>query len=131
VGRLAQAYCKLGQLDEAEQWAASSAELGASDDATTQMLWRQARAKVLALRGEHADAERLAREAIEIGERTESPNGQADTYADFGEVLALADRPHDAVEALEQALSRYEAKENLVMAGRMRERLAALRAEVG
>jgi hypothetical protein len=31
----------------------------------------------------------------------------------------------------EQALSRYEAKENVVMAGRMRERLAALRAEVG
>jgi tetratricopeptide (TPR) repeat protein len=131
VGRLAHAYYELGQLDEAEPWAARSAELGASDDATTQMFWRQARAKVLARRGEHADAERLAREAVEIGERTESSNAQADTYADLGEVLALAGRPQDAAEALEQALSRYEAKENLVMAARIRERLAALRAEVG
>jgi tetratricopeptide (TPR) repeat protein len=131
AGQLAHAYYELGQLEEAEQWAARSAELGASDDATTQMLWRQARAKVLARRGEHADAERLAREAVEIGERTESPNAQADTYADLGEVLTLAGRLHEAAEALEQALSRYEAKENVVMAGRMRERLAALRAEVG
>jgi hypothetical protein len=33
----------------------------ASDDAITQMLWRQVRAKLLAPRGEHAEAERLAR----------------------------------------------------------------------
>jgi hypothetical protein len=45
--------------------------------------------------------------------------------------LALAGRSQEAAEAFEQALSRYEAKENVVMAGRMRKRLAELRAEVG
>ena len=35
---------------------------------STQMLWRQAEGKVLARRGEHAEAERLAREAVAIGE---------------------------------------------------------------
>jgi class 3 adenylate cyclase/tetratricopeptide (TPR) repeat protein len=131
VGRLALAYFELGQLEEAERWAARSAVLGASDDATTQMLWRQAQAKVQAHRGQHGEAEQLAREAAEIGRTTESPNVQADAYADLGDVLALAGRSQEAAEAFEQALSRYEAKENVVMAGRMRKRLAELRAEVG
>jgi tetratricopeptide (TPR) repeat protein len=131
AGGLAHAYYEFGGLEEAGQCAARSRELGSSDDATTQMLWRQAQAKVQARRGQHAEAERLAREAVEIGEATQSLNHQADTYADLGEVMGLAGRPKDAAEALEQALSRYEAKENVVMAGRMRERLAAVRAEVG
>ena len=58
-------------------------------------------------------------------------NAQADTYADLWEVLMLAGRREEAVGALEHALARYEAKENVVSAGRMRERLATLRAEVG
>jgi tetratricopeptide (TPR) repeat protein len=95
------------------------------------MLWRQARARVLARRGEHDEAESLAREAVEIAETTEDLGSKAETRADLGEVLTLAGRPRDAAEALEQALVRFEAKENLVMAGRMRERPAALRAEVG
>jgi len=124
AGGVAQAYYELGQLRDAEEWAARSAELGAKEDATTQMLWRQVRAKVLAQRGEHSDAERLAREAVEIGEQTDSVNSQADTYADLGEVLALAGRAEEARQAFAEALERYERKENLVMAGRMRERLA-------
>ena len=123
AGGLAQAYYELGELAEAERWAAQSAELGATDDATTQMLWRQILAKVLARRGDIAEAERLAREAVEIGTTTENPNGQADTYADLGEVLTMAGRSEEAAAAFEEALDRYERKENLVMAGRMRKRL--------
>jgi hypothetical protein len=55
-----------------------AAELGASDDAITQMLWRQTRAKVYARPGERADAERLAREAVAIGEDTDFLDAQAD-----------------------------------------------------
>jgi tetratricopeptide (TPR) repeat protein len=124
---VAQAYYELGELHEAEEWAARAAELGAREDAVTQMLWRQIRAKVLAQRGEHADAERLAREAVQIGAVAETLNSQAETYADLGEVLALADRPEEAAEAFEEALERFERKENLVMADRMRERLGSYR----
>jgi tetratricopeptide (TPR) repeat protein len=88
------------------------------------MLWRQAKAKVLASEGEHSEAERLAKEAVTIGNETEMLNSQADTYADLGEVLSLAERPREATAALEQALMRYEQKENLVMAVRIRRRLA-------
>ena len=78
AGKLAQAQYAHDQLQEAESWARRSEELGASDDAYTQMLWRQVKAKVLARRGEHAEAERLAREAVAIGEKTDLLNAQGD-----------------------------------------------------
>src|SRR5262245_11904442 len=124
---LARAYVDVGGLDEAERWAGRAAELGSSDDASTQMLRREAQALVEAKRGQHAAAERLAREAVEIGGRTEALNAQADTFADLGEVLTLDDRREEAAKACEEALARYEAKENLVKAGWMRERLVELR----
>jgi class 3 adenylate cyclase/tetratricopeptide (TPR) repeat protein len=126
AGKLAQALYAHDQLKEAESWARRSEELGASDDAYTQMLWRQVKAKMLARRGEHAEAERLAREAVAIGEKTDLLDAQGDAYADLGEVLSLAGKPDEAAAALEQALVRYERKGNLVMAGRARARLEEL-----
>ena len=73
-GGSARALYELDRLDDAEAWAARAAELGASDDTMTQMLWRQVKAKVLARRGEHAEAEQLAREAVAIGEDTDQLN---------------------------------------------------------
>jgi tetratricopeptide (TPR) repeat protein len=128
---LALVYCELDRLEEAESWAARAAELGAPEDAVTQMLWRQARAWVLARRGGYEEAERLAREAVEIGETTEDLNSKAKVRADLAEVLALAGRADEAADLLEQALERFETKENLVEADRTRERLAALRSGDG
>ena len=90
------------------------------------MLWRQVRAKVLARRGEHAEAERLASEAVAICDETEMLNAQGDVYADFGEVLILAGKPDDAAAALEQARERYERKGNVVSAQRVRALLAEI-----
>jgi tetratricopeptide (TPR) repeat protein len=126
AGWLAQALYALDRLEEADASAGRAAELGASDDAATQMLWRQVRAKVLARRGEHAEAERHAREAVALGEQTDLLDLQGDAYADLAEVLSLAGRPKEATEALEQALARYERKGNLVMAQRAQMRLAEL-----
>ena len=126
AGKLAQALYALDRLDEADAWAGRAAELGASDDAFTQMLWRQVRAKVLARRGEHAEAERLAREAVAVGEETDMLDAQGDTHADLAEVLLLAGKPDEAAAALEQALERYERKGNLVSTQRARARLADL-----
>ena len=123
---LGRALYALGRLDEAEHWATRAAELGASDDALTQLLWRQVVAKVCARRGQHAEAERLAREAVAIAERTDMLAVQSDVYADLAEVLALGGRREEATEALEQALDRYQRKGNLVSAERARERLAEL-----
>ena len=128
AGYLAQALYALDRLDEADAWAARAIQLGGSDDTETQMLSREVSAKVLARRGEHADAEQLAREAVAIGEGTDALSWQGDANADLAEVLLLGGKADEAVTALEQALERYERKGNLVMAGRARARLIALRA---
>jgi tetratricopeptide (TPR) repeat protein len=124
AGNLARAFYALDRLDEADGLAGRSAELGTRDDALKEMVWRQVRAKVLARRGEHAEAERLAREAVAIGDGTDSLIGQGDAIADLAEVLLLAGKPDEATTALRHALDRYERKGHLVLAQRMRERLA-------
>src|SRR5439155_25641773 len=68
AGCLARALFALDRLEEADAWAGRAAELGASEDAFTQMIWRQVRGRVLGRSGEYAEAERLAREAVAIGE---------------------------------------------------------------
>ena len=124
---MAQVAYELEQLEEAEAWAARAAELAASDDRWVQALWRGVRAKVLARRGEHAEAQRLAHEVVTMIADSDLLDQQGGAYADLGEVLVLAEKPGEAAAAFEQALERYERKENIVMADRVRARLAALR----
>ena len=126
AGRLAQALYALDRLEEADAWTDRCVELGTSDDVFNEMLWRQPRAKVLARRGEHAEAERLAYEAIAIGEETDLLDAKGDTYADLAEVLVLGGKPHEAAAALEQALARYQRKGNLVSTQRVQTRLVEL-----
>jgi tetratricopeptide (TPR) repeat protein len=130
AGNVAQASYQLGRLEEADAWAGRVRELAASDDAVTQMQWRWVRAKVLARRGAHDEAERLAREAVAIAERTDGLNWQGHALCDLAEVLAAAGRIDEAAVALEQALEHYERKENLAMVAQVRPRLEELRAGV-
>jgi class 3 adenylate cyclase/tetratricopeptide (TPR) repeat protein len=117
---LAQNLYALGRLDEAGEHSARAAEVGASDDIMTQMMARQVKAKVVARRGQHAEGERLAREAVVLAGRTQNLEGQANAYADLGEVLALAERPREAAGAYGEALARYERKGDVVSAERAR-----------
>jgi tetratricopeptide (TPR) repeat protein len=126
---LAKALHVVGRLEEAAAWADRAAKLVPPDDAGTQVLSHAVKAKVLALRGEHPEAERLGREAVTLANETDMIDLQGDALADLAEVLALADRREEAAEALEQALARYERKEDLVKAGRAQARLVALRAK--
>jgi class 3 adenylate cyclase/tetratricopeptide (TPR) repeat protein len=126
AGGLGQALCALDRLDEADAWAGRAAELGASDDMYTQMLWRQVRAKVLARHGDLVKSERLAREAVAIGEQTDMLDAKGGAHADLADVLSLAGRPKEAAEALEKAIDCYRRKGNLVATQRTEARLAEL-----
>jgi tetratricopeptide (TPR) repeat protein len=131
AGTLGQALYALGRFEEAEASAERGAELeSSSDDPWPEMDWRQVKAKVLGRRGEHAEAERLGREAVATGDATDLLDATAGAYADLAEVLQLAGKPDEATAALEQALDRYARKGNVVMAERVRTRLAQLRAAV-
>ena len=123
---LARSLCALGRYEEAEPLAQRGRALGHDEDLMTQALWRQAQARVLAHRGQHLEAEALAREAVEIIERTDGLNFQGDALCDLAEVLTAAGRASEAAATLEQALDRYERKRNLAMARRVRERLTEL-----
>jgi class 3 adenylate cyclase/tetratricopeptide (TPR) repeat protein len=125
AGYLAQALYALGRIDDADAWSRRASELGGTE-VWAQIIWSQVRAKVLARRGEHAEAERLAREAVSIADDTDQLDVCGDAYADLAEVLALGGKPTEAAQALEQALDRYERKGNLVSAQRTRDRLAQL-----
>jgi ATP/maltotriose-dependent transcriptional regulator MalT len=120
---LGRELCVLGRHDEAEPLARLGHELAAPDDAIAQMLWRQVQALVDAHRGDYAEAEALAREAVAIAEQTDALNLQADARCNFAEVLHAAGRIREAEGVFAEALDRYERKKNLAMARRVRARL--------
>jgi class 3 adenylate cyclase/tetratricopeptide (TPR) repeat protein len=121
------ALCALGRFEEAEPLAVQGRDLGADDDLTTQIIWRLVAARVKANRGDYAEAESLARQAIERAAQTDCPGLQADARCDLAEVLEASGRREEAVAAWEEALDRYERKGILPLARRTRERLSALR----
>jgi class 3 adenylate cyclase/tetratricopeptide (TPR) repeat protein len=125
--RLGRSLCALGRYEEAEPLARLGRELGDEQDLATQVLWRQVHARVDAARGDHVEAERLAWEAVAIGDRTDWLNEQGNSLCDLADVLAAAARRGEALVALEQALERYERKKNLAMVAQVRPRLEALR----
>ncbi|HKD95948.1 MAG TPA: adenylate/guanylate cyclase domain-containing protein [Gaiellaceae bacterium] len=118
--------CALGRYDEAELLAEQGRELGDPDDKATQVMWRQALALVHAHHSRHDDAERLAREAVEIDREGDSLWEQGDTYCALAEVLGVAGRRDEAIAAWQEALGRYERKGIVPLARSVRERLAEL-----
>jgi tetratricopeptide (TPR) repeat protein len=124
---LAEAVLAQGRVEEAlrltERWRADRLTL--PEDADGQAQWRRVRAKALARSGELEEAERLGREAVAIAAGTaDILDLRAETLADLGEVLRLADRPQESRAALEDAVRLYEAKGNVVGAERVRGLLA-------
>jgi ATP/maltotriose-dependent transcriptional regulator MalT len=120
AGLLAHALCALGEDDEAERFSRECEESAADEDVFSQVLWRSARAKVLARRGEAGAAEAAAGEAVAIADRTDLLNTQADALLDLAEVLALAGRAAEARDAALEAAERFERKGNLPSLARAR-----------
>jgi len=87
-------------------------------------------ARSFTTRGEHAQAEPFAREAVALSEQTDGLNCQGDALCDLAEVFAHAGRSEEAATTLTHALERYERKKNVAMGAHVRDRLVALREEV-
>jgi len=117
---LAHALAGRSELDEAERFSRTSEQTAAADDVFSQVLWRTARAKVRARRGDLPGAEALAREAVALAERTDLLNTHGDTLADLGEVLLLGDRGDEAAAVLARAAEILERKGNLASLDRAR-----------
>jgi tetratricopeptide (TPR) repeat protein len=123
LGRL---VAQLGRLDEAEELARLGQEAAPADDWSSQVLWRLAKALALAGRGDLAEAERMAREAVALCEGSDYLPQIGQAWSDLGRVLSLAEKKDQARDALRRALAAFEAKDLMVGAAQVREDLAAL-----
>ncbi|MGI9021030.1 MAG: ATP-binding protein, partial [Solirubrobacterales bacterium] len=120
AAELADALWLQGRDDEAFDLTRLSEELAGESVLVAQMMWRGARAKVLARRGQAEEAETLAREGVALMEGTEYVLYHADALTDLAEVLRLQDRPQEAVTAAEEAERLYERKGNVAAARTLR-----------
>jgi len=121
---LGRVLCVLGRFDEAQALADRARELEEDDESS--LPWRQVHALVHSHRGEHAEAEEAAREAVDAVERSDGLNDQAAAWWDLAEVLQAAGRGDEAAAAFGNALERYERKKNIPMARQVRERITAV-----
>jgi class 3 adenylate cyclase/tetratricopeptide (TPR) repeat protein len=110
LGYLAHAVYEQGKYEEAEELAREAADAGGADDVETQRMALSVRALVLARRGETAEAERLARAAVELLAPTDALMSKAETMLDLAEVLELAGRRDEASAAAGEAARIYAAK---------------------
>jgi class 3 adenylate cyclase/tetratricopeptide (TPR) repeat protein len=118
---LARAVFAHRRYDEAERVTELSEEMGADDDPITQAMWRGTRARVVAVSGRNdVDAERLARESVELSFKTDCVNMQADALVDLAETLRLLGRHGETDDILQRAIELYERKGNVVSATAVR-----------
>jgi predicted ATPase/class 3 adenylate cyclase len=127
AGLLGQTLFERGApLAEVEELGDQSHELAAEDDVDSQAVWRRVRGRVLAQRGELAEAERIIREALELLEPTDAALFKLQAELDLGDVLVAADRAEDARAAYEAARGLAEQKGGVVLLSTVLGRLQAL-----
>jgi class 3 adenylate cyclase len=104
------------QDEEALRLTELSERYAASDDSTSQILWRTARAKVLARNAHEAQGIELARAAVARAAQTDCPNLQGDALLSLAGTLAAGGEREEAESARSEAADRYEAKGNVMSA---------------
>jgi class 3 adenylate cyclase len=105
-----------GRDEEAFALTQLSEETAGKHVLVAQMMWRGARAKVLARRGEAEEADALAREGVALIKRTDYVLYHADALTDLAEVLRLQGRVEEAASAGDEARGLYKRKGNVVAA---------------
>jgi len=124
---LARAVEAQGRDEEAYELTEVAEQAGATDDFTTQVVWRGVRARLIAKGGATAEAERLAREAVTLAEQTDRLNYHGDALVDLATVFRNSGQAGDELGALEAALELYERKSNLVAAAKLHPRVGELK----
>jgi DNA-binding SARP family transcriptional activator len=114
-----------GRYAETSTWVETSREHAGREDLDAESSWRSVEAKLRAREGAFADAEELAREAVEIAASTDKLNHRAKTLLDLAEVLRLADRDGDAHDLVRDSVRLYELKGNTAAAHAARMLLSA------
>jgi class 3 adenylate cyclase/tetratricopeptide (TPR) repeat protein len=120
---LAHVIYEQGRLDDAWAFTQTAEDAAAADDLSAQIIWRTVRARLLARRGEMADAERMSAEAVALAGRTDWLTDHADALLSQAQVFRMAGETKAAAEALESAIALYTRKGNTIGARRARSSL--------
>ena len=123
---LADALLHQGKLDEAERYCQLSEDTRATDDPIDEAGWRRVKGRLLAARGELAEAVALSRQAVELIAQSDMLDEHAIAQLDLAEVLRTAGDLEGARVAIRAAKGLFERKGNLVG----RARAEALRASL-
>jgi class 3 adenylate cyclase/tetratricopeptide (TPR) repeat protein len=110
-----------GRDEDAHALSLTVEGIAAEDDLDAQVQWRSVRAPILARLGELAEAESLARAALDLARSSDAPILQADTLCELAVVLRLAGRPQEAAGSIAEAVALYGAKGDVVSARRAAE----------
>ena len=112
-----------GDADGALQFSEVAEEIGDAEDILTQVPLRSVRARVLASRGDVEGARRLAMEAVELAASTPQPHLKAKALENLGDALAAVGDIESSRPPLQEALTLYEQKGDVVSAARVRKRI--------
>jgi class 3 adenylate cyclase/tetratricopeptide (TPR) repeat protein len=123
---LADALADQGLDDSADGYARLSEETAIREDVLSQVLWRNARARLLRREPALEDAETLAKEAIALAADTDDLNLLGYALSSLGSVLASAGRDPEASAAYKQAAQVFRRKGNVVSGARVEEQAQAL-----
>jgi tetratricopeptide (TPR) repeat protein len=107
-----------GRDDESLAFLDKAELLTSPSDVSSLAFGRAVRAPVIARQGRLEEAERLAREAVELLGKTESIGLEADALGELAAVLAVGGKLEEAREVVDRAIALYRAKGNSVALAR-------------
>jgi hypothetical protein len=107
---LGEVLLDLHQDDEAWQFGTIARETSSSDDVMSQGPGRAVQARVLSRHGDHAAAERLANEAVDIMGRTDYLYPHGRTLVHLARVLHESGKVDEAVASAREAVGLFERK---------------------
>ena len=117
---LAQVLVAQGKLEDGEALSRQAEQLADEDDVSSQVFWRQARARVYACTGRAPEGEALARAAVEMARGTVDICLLGGTLVDLADVLRQIGRQNEAEPPLREALQLFERKEDRTSVLRVR-----------
>jgi tetratricopeptide (TPR) repeat protein len=107
-----------GMIEEAEYYTRIAEQVSADDDFDAQARWRNTRAAILIRQNRNEEAAEVADEACRVVAKTDILDLHADALALRGQAQGKLGLRSEAARSVDQAVTLYERKGNLVSAAR-------------
>jgi class 3 adenylate cyclase/predicted ATPase len=126
AGLLGHVLLELGRDADAEAFVTVASDLAGEDDVFSQVIWRSAKARLVARQGQPDDAVAQAREAVSMASEGAYIELEADARLHLAEVLAFAGRRDEEQQTLQEAAALYDQKGDVTMSRVANDRLTEI-----